>query len=181
MGCTRIAQEAQMSEQSSTTESKQSRPALEDQDSQDGKYLTFVIGEECYGLDISHVTEIIGMQKITSVPDVENYVKGVINLRGKVIPVMDVRLRFGMSPRVYDDRTCIIVINVGAHTIGLVVDTVSEVLDIGAGQIEDAASVTGRQGNGFIKGLGKVNEDVKILLDAEKILSDKDAAILAAA
>ena len=169
-----------MSEQISTTESRPSRISLDEQDGQDGKYLTFVIGDECYGLDISHVTEIIGLQKITSVPDVASYVKGVINLRGKVIPVMDVRLRFGMNPRAYDDRTCIIVINVGVHTIGLVVDTVSEVLDIAAGQIESAESVTGRQGNGFIKGLGKVNDAVKIILDAEKILSDRDAAILAA-
>lgn len=170
-----------MSEQFSTTESQTSRHSLGDQDGQEGKYLTFVIGEECYGLDISHVTEIIGLQKITSVPDVASYVKGVINLRGKVIPVMDVRLRFGMDSRAYDDRTCIIVINVGVHTIGLVVDTVSEVIDIGPGKIESAESVTGNHGNGFIKALGKVNEDVKIILDAEKILIDSGVSILAAA
>jgi purine-binding chemotaxis protein CheW len=141
-------------------------------DGQEGKYLTFIIGEECYGMDIRHVTEIIGMQKITTMPDVPAFVKGVINLRGKVIPVMDARLRFSMLPRKYDDRTCIIVLSVGAHTIGLVVDTVSEVLDIPPDRIESVANFAGKQGRGYIKSLGKVGEDVKILLDAEKILHD---------
>lgn len=152
----------------------------EDQEKQEGKYLTFVLGDECYGLDIGNVTEIIGLQKITSVPDVPAYVKGVINLRGKVIPVMDIRLRFGMPPREYDDRTCIIVINVGINTIGLVVDTVSEVLDIDAAQIESARSLTGSGGKGYIQGLGKVGDSVKILLDAEMVVSNVEIGIAAA-
>jgi purine-binding chemotaxis protein CheW len=157
-----------------TTQARDAKEAEAETDGQDGKYLTFFIGQECYGLEICHVTEIIGMQKVTSVPDVPAYLKGVINLRGKVIPVMDVRLRFGLAARQYDDRTCIVVINVGPHTVGLVVDTVSEVLDIGASQIEMAGTLSSRQGKGYIQGLGKVGEDVKILLDAEKILSDVD-------
>lgn len=155
-----------------TAQAKTENAAAET-DGQDGKYLTFFIGEECYGLEIRHVTEIIGMQKVTSVPDVPAYLKGVINLRGKVIPIMDVRLRFGLPSREYDDRTCIVVIHVDAHIVGLVVDTVSEVLDIGAAQIEKAGALAGR-GKGYIQGLGKVGEDVKILLDADRVLSDVD-------
>lgn len=163
-----------MSHPSNSAASTLTPHSAEDLEKQEGKYLTFVLGEECYGLDIGNVTEIIGLQKITSVPDVPAYVKGVINLRGKVIPVMDIRLRFGMPPRDYDDRTCIIVVNVSVHTIGLVVDTVSEVLDIGASQIESAKSLTGDGGKGYIQGLGKVGDSVKILLDAEMIINHVD-------
>ena len=95
-----------------------------------GKYLTFALAEEEYGVGIAAVTEIVGMQRIMSVPDVPHYIKGVINLRGKVIPLMDVRLRFGMPERAYDERTVVIVMDVGDAPIGLIVDGVSEVLEI---------------------------------------------------
>lgn len=163
-----------------TVQTSEAKEAAET-DGQEGKFLTFFIGEECYGLEIRHVTEIIGMQKVTSVPDVPAYLKGVINLRGKVIPVMDVRLRFGLPARAYDDRTCIVVIHVEAHTVGLVVDTVSEVLDIGFAQIEPAVMLGGGQGRGYIQGLGKVGEEVKILLDAAKVLSNVDFGNMEAA
>ena len=94
----------------------------ENEDTQEGKYLTFQLNEEEYGIEIGYVTEIIGLQNINVVPDMPHYIRGVINLRGKVIPVMDVRLRFGAPERQYDERTCIIVINVKEQSIGLIVD-----------------------------------------------------------
>jgi purine-binding chemotaxis protein CheW len=146
----------------------------QEEDTQEGKFLTFVLSSEHYGLEIRFVTEIIGIQKITPVPDLPDYVKGVINLRGKVIPVMDVRLRFRMPPRDYDERTCIIVIEAKKTTVGLIVDTVSEVLEIPADKIEPAHQFHKGYGNQFMKGMGKVGEKVKILLDASSLLF-KDA------
>ena len=142
----------------------------DEEDTQKDKYLTFTVGKEDYGIEICFVTEIIGIQKITDVPDMPAYVKGVINLRGKVIPVMDVRLRFKMPERGYDDRTCIVVVNVNGSAVGLVVDTVREVVDIPAQQIELPPEVA--QGNlqRYIKGLGKMGEDVKILLDVDNLV-----------
>jgi len=139
-------------------------------ESQHAKFLTFVLGAETYALDIRHVREIIGMQKITTVPDVPPFIKGVINLRGKVIPVMDVRARFRLPLRDYDDRTCIIVIHVREWSVGLVVDTVSEVLDIPADQIEPTPRVAGATSARFLDGMGKVGERVRLLLNAEALL-----------
>lgn len=144
--------------------------AAKEEDTQEGKFLTFVLAKEHYGLEIRFVTEIIGIQKITPVPDLPNYVKGVINLRGKVIPVMDVRLRFRMPPRAYDERTCIIVIEAKKTTVGLIVDTVSEVLEIPADKIDAAHQFHKGYGNQFMKGMGKVGDTVKILLDASSLL-----------
>jgi purine-binding chemotaxis protein CheW len=134
------------------------------------KYLTFTIGEVCYGLDIRGVTEIIGLQSITPMPEVPDYVKGVINLRGKVIPVMDVRARFRLKTQAYHDRTCIIVIEVNGASVGLVVDAVSEVLNIPKEDIE-APPTTGFGGDSrCISGLGKVGNDVKLILNAGLLL-----------
>ncbi|MBX7080977.1 MAG: chemotaxis protein CheW [Nannocystaceae bacterium] len=148
------------------------------EESQDGKFLTFLIDGESYGLDIRHVTEIIGMHDITRVPDVPAYVRGIINLRGKVIPVMDVRARFGMAGRDYDARTCIVVIHVRDTEIGLVVDTVSEVIDIPETDIEPPPSI-GQVCGGFMSGVGKVGDHVKLLLDAHKLLYGTDASAAA--
>jgi purine-binding chemotaxis protein CheW len=134
------------------------------------KYLTFVLGTEVYGIDIQFVREIIGMQAITKVPDVPVFIKGVINLRGKVIPVMDVRRRFGMEERAYDDRTCIIVIHVSDWLVGLVVDTVSEVLDIPQSDIEPTPDAFGSRQDSFIAGMGKVGNAVRLLIDAQRLL-----------
>lgn len=142
----------------------------EDEDAQEDKYLTFILDREEYGIEIRHVTEIIGIQNITDVPDMPPYVKGVINLRGKVIPVMDVRLRFGLEERAYDDRTCIVVINIGEQAVGLIVDRVSEVLDIPKDNIEPPPRVRKGTGSRFIQGMGKVGDKVSILLNAEKVL-----------
>lgn len=142
------------------------------EDTQEGKYLTFLLINEEYGLEIQYVTEIIGIQRITEVPDVPDYIKGVINLRGKVIPVMDVRLRFGAAVREYDERTCIIVIQVKGQPMGLIVDRVSEVLDIPKQDIEPAPGMRRSRENRYIQGMGKVGERVKLLLDVEKLLEE---------
>jgi purine-binding chemotaxis protein CheW len=149
------------------------------EDTQKGKFLTFALCSEYYGIEISFVTEIIGIQSITEVPELPNYVKGIINLRGKIIPVMDVRLRFKKEPREYTDRTCIIVINIKEISIGLIVDTVSEVLSIDdANIVPPPADKTGFH-NRYIKGIGKVGNDVKLILDCEKILSEEEVDDLA--
>lgn len=146
----------------------------EDEDTQKDKFLTFHVGNEDYGIDIRFVTEIIGIQRITEIPDMPAFVRGVINLRGQVIPVMDVRTRFNLESRDYDDRTCIMVVNINETSIGLVVDTVSEVTDIPEAQIEPPP-VTGKGTKSrYIKGMGKVGEEVKILLDVNKLLFDDE-------
>lgn len=145
----------------------------EDEDTQKGKYLTFVLSKEEYGIEISHVKQIIGMQNITEVPDKPDYIMGVINLRGTVIPIMDVRLRFAMEKKTYDDRTCIVVTNVDDKTVGLIVDTVAEVLDIPAAQIEEPPKVNKGEASKFIKGIGKAGDKVKIILNIETLVFDR--------
>lgn len=149
-----------------------------DEDTQKDKFLTFHLGTEDYGIEIRFVTEIIGIQKITVIPEMPDYIKGVINLRGKIIPVMDVRVRFRIEPRAYDERTCIIVVNIRDSAVGLVVDTVSEVVDIPESQIESAAGLNRNISNAFIQGIGKIGEDIKIILDVSKLLFDGDFALL---
>jgi len=146
---------------------------MDNEDTLAGKYLTFHLGGEDYGFEIRYVTEIIGIMRITDVPDMPPYVKGVINLRGKVIPVMDVRVRFNLPPRDYDDRTCIIVVHVDTTTVGLVVDKVNEVSDIPTESIEPPPRSQKNSSSGYIKGIGKIGKEVKILLDIEKLLYDQ--------
>ncbi|MBU1107723.1 MAG: chemotaxis protein CheW [Candidatus Riflebacteria bacterium] len=143
----------------------------DNEDTQEGKYLSFRIGDEIYGIKICHVTEIVGIQKITEVPDMPAYVKGVINLRGNVIPVVDVRLRFNMKAREYDDRTCVIVVNVKDSPIGLVVDKVNEVISIQPTMISPPPSVSQSEINRYIQGIGRVDQDIIILLAIEEFLS----------
>ncbi len=143
----------------------------DDFDAQADKYLLFRISKEIYGIDIKHVKEIIELQKITEVPEVPEYIIGVINLRGKIIPAMDMRLRFRMEERKYDSRTCIIIVNVNNKAIGLVVDTVAEVQDIPLENIEPAPNFKSSNVNErFISGLAKSEDDVQIILDVEKIV-----------
>ena len=125
-------------------------------------------------MEIAYVTEIIGIQKITSIPEMPEYIRGVINLRGKVIPVMDVRSRFRMDQREYDERTCIIVVDITGTTVGLVVDEVSEVADIPADQVEPPPMSGQSKGNTFIKGMGKSGDSVKILLNVESLIREED-------
>ena len=143
------------------------------EDTQKGKFLTFCLGNEFYGIEIKYVTEIIGLQPITEIPEMPEYIKGIINLRGKIIPVMDVRLRFRKPFREYNDRTCIVVIEIRDVSIGLIVDTVSEVISIPDGEIVDPPNMA-KEGNKYIKGIGKVGSDVKLLLDSDKLLNETD-------
>ncbi|TEB04925.1 Chemotaxis protein CheW [Pelotomaculum schinkii] len=144
----------------------------DDEDTQEDKFLTFFLNREEFGIEIRYVMEIIGIQNITEVPDVPRYIKGVINLRGKVIPVMDVRLRFEMEERAYDDRTCIVVICIDEQSVGLIVDRVSEVLDIPKGDIEPPPKGKRGENSRFIQGMGKAGEHVIILLNANQLLFD---------
>jgi purine-binding chemotaxis protein CheW len=138
----------------------------------EGKYLTFALGHEEYGLEILGVREIIGLMEITAVPQVPECVKGVINLRGKVIPVIDLRLKFGMSKQDYTNETCIIVLNVNNTMMGIIVDRVCEVLDIQQQNIEPAPSFGTKLKTDFITGMGKIGDKVKILLAIEKVLTE---------
>ena len=146
---------------------------LIDQDTMQGMYLTFDLAGEGYGLEIRYVTEIIGIQKVTNIPDMPEHVIGVLNLRGKVIPIIDVRLRFNLPLREYDERTCIIVVSVNDNPVGLVVDQVSEVVDIELKDIEPPPAI-GKKNGHYIQGLGKVSEKVKILLDVEVLVEDEN-------
>lgn len=142
---------------------------LED-DTLGNRFLTFQLEKEVYGIEIRYVTEIIGIQAITKVPDMPEYIRGIINLRGRIIPVMDVRLRFKKESREYNDRTCVIVVNVNEFSIGLIVDSVSEVITIPETEIV-APPGMGNDGDKFIRGVGKVGNDVKLLLDCEVLLN----------
>lgn len=137
----------------------------------DGKYLTFVLGNEEYGIEILRVREIIGHMDITTVPQTPDYMKGVINLRGKVIPVIDLRLKFSMREEDHTQETCVIVVEVNSTSIGLIVDSVSEVSDISNEEIEDAPSFGQSIDTGFIMGLGKVKGKIIIMLDIGAVLS----------
>jgi len=146
------------------------------------KFLTFVLAGEEYGIGILKIKEIIGMMSITTVPQTPEFVKGVINLRGKVIPVMDLRLRFGMEAMDYTERTCIIVVEIegraGTVQIGIVVDSVSEVLNIKSEDIEETPTFGTKLRTDYIFGMAKMEGGVKILLDIDRVLSDQEIAAL---
>ncbi len=148
----------------------------------EGKYLTFTLAEEEYGIGILKVKEIIGMITITSVPQTPEHVKGVINLRGKVIPVIDLRLKFGLPAMDYTERTCIIVIEItkdnGHILLGILVDSVSEVLNIKGGDIEDTPNFGTRLNTDYILGMAKAGGKIKILLDIDKVMNADDMAAL---
>jgi purine-binding chemotaxis protein CheW len=151
----------------------------------EGKYLTFTLAGEEYGIGILKVKEIIGMMTITMVPQTPSFVKGVINLRGKVIPVVDLRLKFGMPAMDYTERTCIIVVEIGKNSdrllIGIVVDSVSEVLNIKEGDIEDTPNFGSRLQTDYILGMAKTGGGIKILLDIDRVLAgDLEAMNMAA-
>lgn len=143
-------------------------------DTQHGRFLTFSLGKEIFGMEIKHVTEIIGMQAITEVPEVPLYVRGIINLRGKIIPVIDVRLKFKKEPVPYGDRTCIIVIDIHDVSVGLIVDHVAEVLTVPDEDIAPPPSNKTGFENKYIKGIGKSENSVILLLDCEKLLTNDE-------
>ncbi len=169
------AQETNRNIQTATTDDDD-----ENEDTQKDKYLTFHIAEEDYGIEISCVTEIVGMQHISEIPEMPAFIKGVINLRGVVIPVMDVRLRFGMAPRAYDERTCVVVVRMGETAVGLIVDTVKEVLGIPESSITEPPRVASAKGARYVKGIGRMDGSVKILLDIDALLHEEEKEILTA-
>ena len=148
----------------------------------EGKYLTFTLAGEEYGIGILKVKEIIGIMAITTVPQMPDYLKGVINLRGKVIPVVDLRLKFGMEAMDYTERTCIIVVEIEGDNrkiqMGIVVDAVSEVMNIKAGDIEDTPNFGSRLNTDYILGMAKIGGKVKILLDIGKVLGTEEITLL---
>lgn len=148
----------------------------------EGKYLTFTLANEEYGIGILKIKEIIGMMPITPVPQTPEYVKGVINLRGKVIPIVDLRLRFGMEAMDYTERTCIIVVEMAGKAstvqIGIVVDAVSEVLNIKGEDIEDRPTFGTELSLDYIFGMAKMEGGVKILLDIDRVLSAEEVGAL---
>lgn len=147
-----------------------------------GKYLTFKLDEEEYGLEIMKVQEIIKMMPITKVPRVPEYVRGVINLRGRIIPTIELRAKFGIDTVEDTDQTCIIVVEImsnrGKVNVGIIVDQVAEVLDVAADEIDQAPEFGVSLNTDFILGVGVVKSEVKILLDINKVLTTQDVRVI---
>ncbi|WP_129600152.1 chemotaxis protein CheW [Anaerophilus nitritogenes] len=143
------------------------------EDTQKDKYLIFEVENEDYAILIEYVIEIISIQPITEVPDLPEYIKGIINLRGRIIPIMDVRTRFKKTFKRYTDRTCLIVIYVADSVVGLAVDQVSDVIDIPELDIVDPPQMNTTR-NRFMKGIGKVGDKIKLLIDCERLLNDEE-------
>jgi purine-binding chemotaxis protein CheW len=144
------------------------------EDAQKDRFLDFLVGNEAYGIEIRYVTEIIGIQSITEMPEMPSYVKGIINLRGRIIPLIDVRLRFGKDPKAYDDRTCVIVVGIGGFSYGLIVDSVSEVLTIPEESISPLPGINTSSGNKFVKLIGKTQGGIVLIVDCERLLTSDD-------
>lgn len=145
-------------------------------DTQKGKYMTFKSGHEYFGLEIQYVQQIIQNQTVTMIPETEDYIKGLINLRGRIIPVVDVRVRFGQGECEYTDKTCILVINVKSTTVGLIVEQIAEVVEIKEENILPPPSLgrSDKAHHKYVYGIGKVGNTVKLLLDPEKLLYDDE-------
>lgn len=156
--------------------------AIKEITNREGKYLTFSLGVEEYGIGILKIKEIIGMMPITAVPRTPPFVKGVINLRGKVIPVIDLRIKFGMEESGYTEKTCIVVVEIKGQInsilMGIVVDAVSEVLNIKASEIEETPKFGTDLDLDYISGIAKINGGVKILLDIDKVLNQDGIGVL---
>ncbi|MBD5136758.1 MAG: purine-binding chemotaxis protein CheW [Lachnospiraceae bacterium] len=161
-------------------QTEESQVTSNERDAQKGKYMTFKSGNEYFGLKIQYVSEIIQFQTITAIPETEDYIKGLINLRGKVIPVIDVRLRFKQDPFEYNDRTCIIVINMNSMLVGLIVEKIAEVVEIKEENILPPPTIgrTEKAHSKYVYGIGKVGDSVKLLLDPDKLLNDEDLSVV---
>ena len=168
-----------------TEQAQEFNPSTKGMPDSGRKYLSFFLDAEEYGISILKVKEIIGMMSITSVPRTPRFVKGVVNLRGKVIPVIDLRLRFGMEAIGHTNRTCIIVVEIntacGRLPTGIVVDSVSEVLNIKGSDIEDAPTFGMRLHTDFILGMAKIGGGVKILLNIDQVLTNEECILLSKA
>ncbi len=137
-----------------------------------GKFLSFFLGEEEYAIEILKVQEIIGLMPITPVPRMPGYIKGVVNLRGKIVPVMNLRTRFGLTEIDYTEETCIIVVQESQYLMGVVVDKVSEVADIEGSQMAEVPSIGAGEQSEYLSGLGKVKDNVKMIVDVGRVLFD---------
>lgn len=159
---------------------KDTQAVSSEREAQKGKYMTFKSGNEYFGLKIQYVNEIIQYQPITVIPETEDYIKGLINLRGKVIPVIDVRLRFKQEPFEYNDRTCIIVISVKSTVVGLIVEKIAEVVEIKEENILPPPTIgrVDKVQQKYVYGIGKVGDTVKLLLDPDKLLNDEDLSVV---
>ncbi len=144
-------------------------------DSMKGRYLTFLLGNEAFGIEIRVVTEIISIQPLNPMPDVPEYIKGVINLRGNIFPVIDMRIKFKKPSIEYTERTCIIIVDTPKFQAGLIVDSVAEVLTLADNDIAPPPATVGKFGNRYISGIGKTGSKVTLLLDCEKLLTDEEA------
>ncbi len=151
----------------------------EAEDAQKGRLLTFFIGGVTYGIEMLYITEIVGLQPVTEMPDMPGYMKGIINLRGKIIPVMDIRLRFGIESRDYNDRTCFIVIDISSIPVGLIVDSVSEVVAIPAEDVSDVPQTSAGRSNRYVKNIGKTGNGIVLILDCEKLFGENELLELA--
>lgn len=145
-----------------------------EEDTLKDKYLTFSIAREVYGIELKYVIEIVGIQTITEIPELPDYIKGIVNLRGRIIPVVDARLRFKKEPKDYNDRTCIIVIDIKGVSLGLIVDTVLEVIAIPERDVVEPPKIGKDVNNICIKKIGKVGNDIKLLIDCERLLSEDE-------
>jgi len=143
-------------------------------DTLQNRYLLFELGKEMFGLDIRFVTEIVAMQPINPIPETPDFIRGVINLRGKIIPVIDMRLKFGMPSIAYTDRTCIIVVDAEQLSVGLIVDRVVEVLSLDDDQIAPPPAMGTEVGHAYLNGLGKMEDRVVLLLNCETLFSDSE-------
>lgn len=144
------------------------------EDTQYGRYLTFFLADEVYGIEIKYVTEIIGIQPITTIPEVADFIKGVINLRGKIIPVIDMRIKFRKPTTEYDDRTCVIIVETEDLILGLIVDRVADVMTINDEDIAPPPSHKSGIKNKYIRGIGKVGGEIKLLLDCDMLFNEEE-------
>lgn len=156
----------------------ESRTAHSEKGEKGGKFLTFFLSTEEYGIEILKVQEIIGVMTITPIPRTPMFIKGVINLRGRIIPIIDLRLKLSMEEAKHTEETCFIVVKAHDMHMGVVVDKVSEVLDIAGENVEDAPSMGEDINTDYILGIGKAGDKVKLLLDIDKVLSEQDMKVL---
>ena len=140
--------------------------------------VSFTVGDEAYGVNIAKVQEIIRMPEITHLPQTDDYIKGIINLRGNIIPIIDMRMRFNMSETQYSDITRVIVLSIQEKLIGIVVDSVSKVLEIAANEVEDAPDIINGLSKEYINGVGKIDDNMIIILDTDKVLTADEIDII---
>jgi purine-binding chemotaxis protein CheW len=167
--------------QATTSNTADAGQALSSQGATANEYLTFTLGGEEYGVDILKVQEIRGYDTVTRIPDTPEFIKGVINLRGTIVPVVDMRLKLKLGNAEYNAFTVMIILNVAKRVVGIVVDGVSDVINLSREQIKPAPEFSGALNNGYITGLGTIDQRMLILMDIERLISSQDMCLVAAA